>query len=390
MSNFILDQQYQEEIYQLYLYAFNAQDSANRRDFWNRRFQHAIPYGISVDGQIETSILSIPFETNFFGTNLKMNGISDVMSAPEASGKGGASQLMKAALQDMYDNQVTLSYLAPFAFSYYRRFGYEQVFDHVTYTMASDKLPRISKNTENVQVKRLDFSSNTDLLKSIYQQSPLAQRGGLNRADWWWDYLPKKFANRQLAVAFEHQQPTGYVIYERTASEFIIYEVANTDIESRQALWKFVTKHGTTAENFIYQSPVADIDFDLVDEPYSVTTTVQLYMMARIVNLQDFLEKYPTSTPAKFTLDVIDDVLSENNGHWTFEFDGKVRSVQKSNVPLDTHTAITIQQLTKILFGYRSAASLVEHGKIVGWTSDNVKNLDAITVPQKPILADYF
>lgn len=44
MSNFILDQQYQEEIYQLYLYAFNAQDSANRRDFWNRRFQHAIPY----------------------------------------------------------------------------------------------------------------------------------------------------------------------------------------------------------------------------------------------------------------------------------------------------------------------------------------------------------
>ena len=113
-------------------------------------------------------------------------------------------------------------------------------------------------------------------------------------------------------------------------------------------------------------------------------------MMARIVNLQDFLEKYPTSTPAKFTLDVIDDVLSENNGHWTFEFDGKVRSVQKSNVPLDTHTAITIQQLTKILFGYRSAASLVEHGKIVGWTSDNVKNLDAITLPQKPILADYF
>ncbi|WPK16880.1 hypothetical protein [Pediococcus pentosaceus] len=28
-----------------------------------------------------------------------MNGISDVMSAPEASGKGGASQLMQAALQ---------------------------------------------------------------------------------------------------------------------------------------------------------------------------------------------------------------------------------------------------------------------------------------------------
>ncbi|MEO4706802.1 sterol carrier protein domain-containing protein [Pediococcus pentosaceus] len=62
-----------------------------------------------------------------------------------------------------------------------------------------------------------------------------------------------------------------------------------------------------------------------------MTTTVQPYMMARIVNLQDFLEKYPTSAPAKFTLDVIDDVLSENNGHWTFEFDGKVRSVQKSN-----------------------------------------------------------
>lgn len=389
MSGFILDHQQQEEIYQLYLYAFNAQDSANRRDFWGTRFQHAIPYGISIDDQIETSILSIPFNVNFFGTHFKMNGISDVMSAPEASGKGGASQLMTAALQDMYTDGVTLSYLAPFAFSYYRRFGYEQVFDHVTYSIPSNQLPRV-KGDANIHVKRMEFAGNIDIIKSIYQQAPLAQRGGLDRADWWWNYLPKKFTQRQLAVAFNHQQPTGYIIYERTATEFIVYELASTDTASRQALWKFVTKHGTTAETFVYKSPIADVDFDLIDEPYAVTTTIQPYMMARIVNLQDFLEKYPTTASASFTIDVVDDVISENNGRWSFEFDGNKRQVKKMTASVENNSSITIQQLTKVLFGYRSAASLMEHGQIADWSASTIENLDAITVNKKPILADYF
>jgi predicted acetyltransferase len=390
MSNFILDHQSQSAIYQLYLYAFNAQDSAQRRAFWEDRFQHSIPYGVINDGQIETSVLSLPFETNFWGTNFKMNGISDVMSAPEASGKGGASQLMTAALQDMYTNHVTLSYLAPFAFGYYRRFGYEQVFDHASYRLASEKLPRL-KGGDGIKVRRMNFNEAIELIKPIYAQSKLAQRGGLQRADWWWEYLPKKFNQRQVAVAFNDQIATGYLIYERTASDFIVYEVASLDPNSRQALWKFVTKHGTASANFIYNSPSAELDLDLIDEPYAVTTTVNPYMMARIVDLQDFLTRYPVGgRPAQFTLNVVDDVITENHGQWAIQSDGQTVQVEKTSSTVAETEVLTIQQLTKVLFGYRSLASLIEHGKVANFNTDTISNIDQFAVKQTPILADYF
>lgn len=390
MSDFILDHQQQEQVYQLYLYAFNAQDSAQRRDFWNDRFQHSIPYGITNAGEIETGVLSLPFSVNFFGKVFKMNGISDVMSAPEASGKGGASQLMTAALQDMYQNQVTLSYLAPFAFSYYRRFGYEQIFDHIRYAIASDKLPRISGNP-SIKIRRMSFKDGLDLIKPIYNQSELAIKGGLQRDGWWWKYLPKKFTNRKLAVAFTANQATGYMIYERGATNFVVHEIASADTESRRALWKFATKHGTTAEKFIYNSPSADSQLDLIDEPWTVSSEIKPYMMARIVNLKQFLLDYPTTaTKSEFTFDVLDDIISENNGRWEVRIDHANISVNKLTSEVNPQTSLTIQQLTKVLFGYRSLASQINYGKAPQLDLSVVNSLDAFAVHATPILADYF
>lgn len=390
MSNFILSHQQQDQIYQLYLYAFNAQDSAQRKNFWNDRFQHSIPYGISNNGQIETGVLSIPFSVNFFGKTFKMNGISDVMSAPEASGKGGASQLMTAALNDMYANGTTLSYLAPFAFGYYRRFGYEQIFDHIRYSIPSDKLPRISGNP-SIKIKRMDFDAGIDLIKPIYEQSELATHGGLKREDWWWHYLPKKFSTRKLAVAFTEQQPTGYIIYERSTTNFIIHEIASLNNDSRTALWKFVTKHGTTAETFVYNSSSSNSKLDLIDEPWNVSSQINPYMMARIVNLENFLTNYPTPIhDLNFTFDITDETIFENTGRWNVQVTNQMVKVTKITSKIDSKNALTIQALTKVLFGYRSLASQAQFGKVPNVGAELIQKLDSFAIKGTPILADYF
>ncbi|WP_054680280.1 GNAT family N-acetyltransferase [Lacticaseibacillus sharpeae] len=91
-----------DAFYQLYLYAFNKQDSVQRHEFFDARFNHATDYGIHAGGQLVSALYSLPFTVNFAGQEFKMRGIGVVCSAPEFSGRGGAGTLMTAALQDMY------------------------------------------------------------------------------------------------------------------------------------------------------------------------------------------------------------------------------------------------------------------------------------------------
>ncbi|WP_143808218.1 GNAT family N-acetyltransferase, partial [Oenococcus oeni] len=124
-------------------------------------------YGIMNGSKLGSGLFSIPFEVNFHGVDYKMNGIGDVMSAPEFGGQGGAGKLMNEALFDMYKNHVTLSYLAPFSFGYYRRFGFEQVFDHTQVEIKSESLLRI-KNAEHGHVERISIKGIPDELKKMY------------------------------------------------------------------------------------------------------------------------------------------------------------------------------------------------------------------------------
>ncbi|MQS98265.1 GNAT family N-acetyltransferase [Companilactobacillus halodurans] len=155
MNKYLLAKDDFDKFYDLYLYSFNRTDSKQRRDVLKERYDHSKVYGIMNESNLGSGLLSIPFNINFHGVDFKMNGIGDVMSAPEFGGRGGASSLMKAALSDMYQDNVTLSYLAPFSFGYYRQFGYEQVFDHTKITIKNTDLPKVEVG-QHGHVKRLN------------------------------------------------------------------------------------------------------------------------------------------------------------------------------------------------------------------------------------------
>ncbi|AEV94483.1 GNAT family N-acetyltransferase [Pediococcus claussenii] len=393
MTQFKLGPNEREQMYQLYLYAFNALDSEQRQSFWSDRFEHAIPYGIQDHSKIQSGLLSIPFTVNFFGVVMKMNGICDVMSAPEASGKGGAGLLLQDALHDMYNDGITLSYLAPFSFRYYRRFGYEQTFDHITYTIPSNQLPKVIGN-DNFEIKRGPLSEFIEAIAPLYQKSAENHRGGLVREQWWWEYLTKKAPQRQIAVAQHNGRLVGYLIYERTVDKFIVHEVYASVPEARQSLWNFVAKHRSSVKTFEYQSANPENHLDMVEDPWDVTASIHPYMMARIVNLKDFVSKYPISKlkivkPVTFSVE--DDVIKENEGTWRLSAVEGVVSFEKVSTQKDNDTLLTIQELTKTLFGYRKLSSLAKHAKIShSFDSATLEQIDRFAIGQKPVLADYF
>lgn len=387
MNKYLLDKNEFNKFYDLYLYSFNREDSPQRKRVFHERYEHSLVYGLMNGKKLGSGLFSIPFEVNFHGTDYKMNGIGDVMSAPEFGGRGGASKLLNQALSDMYNNKVTLSYLAPFSFGYYRQFGYEQVFDHTQVTILNDRLPKI-KNQDQGYVKRVKISDIPDELKQLY--SSQVDLGGVNRSQWWWEHMLDKHSDYLAALAYDNEDNLiGYLIYYHQEETFYIHEWFNLNPTSQNLLAKFVTKHQSIFKKFVYESPNPDFKADLLSDPYSATVQVTPYMMARIVNLEDFLKRYPLQQQ---DLDKVffkvNDTLEWNDHTWSVEVkDGKINVENADGEGVDLE--LSIQTLTKAMFGYHSLNSLAELGQVKG-DLNKIESLDKLFWHEKPQLIDYF
>lgn len=377
-----------DAFYQLYLYAFNKQDSVQRHEFFDARFNHATDYGIHAGGQLVSALYSLPFTVNFAGQEFKMRGIGDVCSAPEFSGRGGAGTLMTAALQDMYTEGTSLSYLAPFAFSYYRRFGYEQVFNQIHYELNTSTLPRFkTAYTPAGKITRGRLQDNLDVAKAVYTANQPTQ-GGLVRADWWWDYLVLKNDWDVGIYTAENGHATGYVIYERAASTLTIKELIAPTQAEYLALRQFILKHGNSFDRIVYEAPSTAYTGDLLPEPGIATATVVPYMMARIVNLQDVLNRLPLRLPeTAITIAIEDSLLTANQGTWSISASGPERIA--TELMLNADARMTIQTATKLIFGVQSATNLLRSGELTA-TSAAVAVLNQLGTNITPALVDYF
>ncbi|RRK10109.1 GNAT family N-acetyltransferase [Lactiplantibacillus garii] len=380
-----------EAFYQLYQYAFNNHDTPNRRAFFMDRYQHGWIYGLHDHDQLVSGLYSLPLEVNFHGVNYAMHGIGDVMSAPEYAGKGGAGKLLTAALEAMAAQHVPLSYLAPFSYPYYRRFGYEHVFDHCHQVMAAKDLPRIKPTDLTGTVTRYG-NEGLELVNDFYEAQPINQRGGLVRPAWWRHYLTLKHNWSVAIYRNANAQIEGYLVYERQATNFAIQEWSTNTPVAFERLANFITKHGTTFETFSYDGPSAESGLDLLADPYTLQVTTTPYMMARIVLLHDFITRYPfTADVAPIRLAVSDPILPANQGVW--ELQRQLTRTTLNRVSADvTHASdlqLSIQQLTKALFGTRSLVSAWQHGQITG-ARDAAERLDHALVKNRPALIDYF
>ncbi|MCI1890685.1 MAG: GNAT family N-acetyltransferase [Schleiferilactobacillus harbinensis] len=381
-----------EDFYSLYQYAFNEHDSTHRRNFFMERAKHGVLYGMHDRGRLVSALYSLPFNVNFHGTIYTMNGIGDVMSAPEYSGRGAAGQLLKTALQAMYSSGVTLSYLAPFSFDYYRRFGYEQVFNKIVYTFKSEEAPRVKVNDTTGAVLRVSFEDRRDEILDFYARQPAAQAGGLIRPAWWWHYL--ELRNGWDAAIYHDKggHIQGYVLYERDSEMMTVHEWMSATPAAFSELSRFIFMHRNSFGQISIEQTGTHYDGDLLSDGYGVHVEIEAYMMARVVNLVAFMQQYPyVHSIEPVIIAVSDPVIDANNGNWRLS----VTDGQVSFTPValgnnkDADLSLSIQQLVKVMFGERSLTSLLHFDQLQGNLSA-VENIDRGLVHSEPRFYDYF
>jgi len=348
--------------------------------------------GHFVDDHLAAQITIIPLQTFVQGQPMKMGGIAGVSTWPEYRRKGLVGKLLVHGLRVMKERGQTVSFLAPFSFPFYRKYGWETYVDRKAYTVDTGLLP-IFPDTGG-HVKRND---DLQLLNSLYEPYAQAYNGTLKRdADWWTDKVLKQKKGKVVVYFNANDVPRGYMIYQVRNRELNVDELVFLDDDARKGLWRFIYNHDSMIERVKMIAPADDPLPFLLANP-RIKQEISPYFMARIVDVASFLQQYPfrsTGQKHAFALDITDSYAPWNSKRFAVH----VNEDGRANIEAHASVAGTedlpllscdIQTLSTMLFSFQRPSLLRQIGRIQG-SESAIMALEQLVLSKQTYLLDFF
>ncbi|WP_307221311.1 GNAT family N-acetyltransferase [Paenibacillus tundrae] len=380
-----------EECMALSEYAFQFVMKEEQREKRQKQFEKHNVWGVYDDGSLGAKLHLIPFQTYIHGRSFDMGGIAGVATWPEYRRKGWVAGLLKHILEEMNRNKQSISFLHPFAFAFYRKYGWETYIEYKKYKVPISHLPA-KKQTPGVLRRG---NPDLDVLKSVYNAYAERYNGMLVRDDAWWKDSVLTEGTSQKAVYYDEAgQAQGYILYEVKERKFAIDEIIHLNEEARQALWTFIANHDSMIEEVTLQAPASDTLAYQLDNP-RIQQEIIPYFMARIVSVEQFISQYPFASqdsPVQIALQVKDAHAPWNEGVWQLNVAmNGTASIWKASEPAseDQTVQMDIQSLTAVLMGYRRPAEMAEIGRING-PAEAITALENAIPVRETYLLDFF
>ncbi|MBP2098387.1 GNAT family N-acetyltransferase [Enterococcus rivorum] len=386
------------EMFALASYAFNVEATEKRKHRFEEIIQHSMSYGCFKNDELVSQLISTSFKINFHGVKYKMAGIGCVSSYPEYRGDGCVSSIMKVLLKDLAEQEVSLAYLAPFSYPFYRKYGFEQTFERIKYTIQAENWP--AATSVSGTVRRVSWEKAKETIQVIYPKLNKYQRGALIREVWWLDYA---FSLTDISYQFAiyenaKSEVEGYLIYQSSAELFTIKEWAYLTKNAFQAFSKFVGSHVSSSSKFYYETGFDGKNLSYLFPAPTIKMEIKPDMMARIIDFSIFLKSYPflKGKQEVYYLEIKDDYGFWNDGKWEVNIDEAGQaSVKKitteANISSYNKNIVSgsIQSWTQLFMGYQSTNELYFQDKLLG-IEELVYSFGGRIPKGKPILEDHF
>lgn len=290
-----------ENLLELVRYCFPRARSG-REEVFSQALEFSTVYSAESEEKPVSMLLGLNYEVFWNEKIAKMVGIGLVASYPEARGQGHIRRLMKKLLEAEYAKGTEFSYLSPFSYQFYQKFGYEYAFDHKIYEIQMTDWPR----GQFGMVNRLAFEEIFPEMKRVYELQ--AAFGDVKRTDLQWIYHFQTRYQPYFALT-----DNGYLIYEYNGRIFEILELVALTEEAKQRLYSFVSAHNSGFEKVIWRAPRTTKLEEDMQEPRKAKIQLFPDMMARIVNLEKFFE---LNGQPDFAVEISDPILPQNNGRF--------------------------------------------------------------------------
>lgn len=386
-----MQQEDYQKMFDLAQYAFQLDTSGD----YQRRFEflakHSINYGSFEGDNLASQVMLTPLTVQFFGQKHQMGGVGFVSSDPSFRGGGRIDAIMKELLVDCREQGILFSYLAPFSYPFYRRYGYELLFERASYRIPSKSWPRVTGATGTVLRKKWEDSK--EAIASIYELAMKKEDGYVLREAWWYEHKFQLKAGHYFAVYYDEVQVAkGYLVYQMKDGVFTITEWQCLTQAANRGLHRYIASHIDSVQAFYYEYGFnGKTPFYLNETPIG-NLSIRPEMMVKIVDVEAFLRVYPfEKLTDSFGIIIEEDLYGPwNTG--TFEVlveaKGEVRIEKVETTDLPT-IKTSIQRFTQLFLGYQKLEDLLFYDFLS--VDDEIEEVIQGILPNKmPLLEDYF
>lgn len=303
------------------------------------------------DGEtIAAKIHPITYLSNYCGTYLPTVGIGGVATLPEYRRSGCVREIFNEIFRIAPERGWAVSYLYPFSYSYYRKFGYERVIQRKTIKFPASVLGSIERNSSAVLYDDKNKLGDILLVYGKYA-------AGYNMM------FPRNEDTHAYSAEPHKSKKWTYIWYDKAGTPaslatvnvesdcLHVTELAYSDFTGLYGILGFLRMFEGQVHEFYFTDLPEDSELDYITDSYS-ECDYELHNSAqgRVMLVETLLRhnNYP-SEPGHFRL-FADDTLEYNHGIYEVEYaDGKSSVKKLSGGEYDI--SAEIPALSRIMLG---------------------------------------
>jgi len=308
-------------------------------------------------GKLQSALQIIPYTMRVNNHDVKMGGVGAVMTRPESRGLGQMNSLMQAAFLEMKKNSQVFSFLYPFSFRYYRKFGYETCYE---YNKIKIPVSQMYEYKQAVTVIPFEPNDSHEPYAEIYKKFIREQNFPIIRDEKAWQDILNRDPYLDLQFTYllkdENGNDAAYILYsaeqdDDDGNRLIIKECCWKTPKDLHLVFAFLSKLGAEYEYAHWNAPSCLNIFALFPEGFELEWTRETTGMNRIVNVCAALETlHAPKNNSRVAIFVTDKFLPENSGSYVVEWENNILSAQKKDAPPDIET--TVETLAQLVSGY--------------------------------------
>lgn len=307
-------------------------------------------WGVYDDRGLQARVVVIPFQTHLGPEAVvPMAGVAGVACLPASRGKGYVGRCLDYSLEQMREKGQVISMLFPFAWEFYRRYGWEWVGRTQRYT-APTSILKADPATEQVRAAEPeDYAA----VQDCYARYAGRYRGMTRRSERHWKEILEDSKDRHTFTYLYEQEGRieGYLTYRGGNREHTeLREFLTLTERARRGLMGLLRRHDMQVEKFGWDAPPDDVLWSQLNH-WDLQTKIGPATQARVVDLAGALQAWRPrfDLSGEVTLAVQDEHAPWNTGIWRVQCEaGRIEASAGSGEP---QVSLDIQALTQAYFG---------------------------------------
>jgi len=330
------------------------------------------------DGETLTSaIVPLTYQSHYGNTYLTALGIGGVVTLPQYRRSGGIRAIFEKLFEMAPERGWALSYLYPFSYDYYRKFGYERVLRRKKMKMHFSMLLNIPRNGDAVlYTDRSQLPDLLDIYERFSESMNLIFRRPSDGGDYGNHYSPDPFKSMKYTYIWHDSagKAQSYACCSMKDDTLTVQELCYTSMESLLGILGFLRMYEGQAESVSFTNlpELTPLEF-LMGNYWNVDYELDSYAMGRVLLPEVLLKNY--SYPqfrGEFSLSV-EDTAACGRGSFLVRYNSGVGQVSRlsDDVLSDTDIQMNVPALSRLLLGSETL------------TTDSAQYLPGITVRRR-------